>query len=76
MFFSKWEHTIISSMSSTWTLRKCDILQRSLELRKVQCLDEACEAKNRANIAALDINVADTNSISESEILSKPSVDV
>lgn len=32
--------------------------------------------KNRANIAALDINVADTNSISESEILSKPSVDV
>lgn len=63
-------------MSLSTDTKKTYILQRSFELKKSKILDEGCEAKNKANIAAIGINLADTNSISESEVFSKLSVDV
>ena len=69
-------HKIIKLQTQARAQRKLDILEKSFELEKFKILDEACEAKNRLDIAVLQVNLADTNSISKSEILNKPSVDV
>ena len=56
------EHAeLIVQQAEECTTRKLDLLERSFEVEKQKTLDKKLEAKNNADLAALDSNIDELN---------------